>query len=170
VLELDEKEMRAKLVREYTHPHKQYAHAAGNAQVLPNSNVFIGWGRALNISEFSKDGKLLFDARLPPQNKSYRAYRFPWSGYPEERPAAVAERASEDEVRVYASWNGATEVATWEVLAGPSPGQLESLGSVARDGFETTMLVHSTEPYVAVRAKHRLGRVLGTSKPVELGG
>jgi Arylsulfotransferase (ASST) len=170
VLELDEEEMRATLVREYTHPHKQYADAAGNMQVLPNGNVFIGWGRALNISEFSKDGKLLFDARLPPQNKSYRALRFPWSGYPDERPAAVAERISEEKVRVYASWNGATEVATWEVLAGPSPGQLESLGLVARDGFETAMLARTAEPYVAVQAKNRSGRVLGTSKPVELGG
>jgi Arylsulfotransferase (ASST) len=169
VLELDEEQMRAKLVRQYTHPHKQYAHAAGNMQVLPNGNVFVGWGRALNISEFSRDGELLFDARLPPQNRSYRAFRFPWSAHPDDQPAAVAERASEDEVRVYASWNGATEVATWEVLAGPGAGQLESLGSVARDGFETALLARTAEPYVAVRAKNRSGRVLGASKPVELG-
>ncbi len=168
VLELDEEKMSASLVREYYHPQKQYAHAAGNAQVLENGNVFIGWGRALNISEFSKDGELLFDARLPRENKSYRALRFPWSGYPEERPAAVAERASEDEVRVYASWNGATEVASWEVLAGPRPGQLESLGLVARDGFETAMLVRTAEQHIVVRAKDRSGRVLGTSAPVRL--
>ena len=52
MLELDEREMRASLVREYTHPAGQYADAAGNAQVLPNGNVFVGWGRALAISEF----------------------------------------------------------------------------------------------------------------------
>jgi hypothetical protein len=66
VLKLDEEQMSATLLREYTHPDKQYAHAGGNMQLLPNDNVFIGWGRALVFSEFSKDGELLFDARLPP--------------------------------------------------------------------------------------------------------
>src|SRR5829696_4491334 len=121
VLELDEREMRASLVREYTHPDEQHADAAGNLQVLPNGNAFMGWGRAMAVSEFGKDGRLLFDARLPPQNRSYRAFRFPWRGYPTDRPAAAAERALEEEVRVYASWNGATEVESWEVLAGPRP-------------------------------------------------
>ena len=74
--------MSATLVREYTHPEKHFADAAGNMQVLPNGNVFIGWGRALGFSEFSKDGELLFDARLAPENKSYRAFRFPWRGRP----------------------------------------------------------------------------------------
>ena len=168
VLELEEDKMVATLVREYTHPDKQYADAAGNMQMLPNHNVFIGWGRALVFSEFSKDGELLFDASLPPNNKSYRAFRFPWSGHPEDRPVAVVERDSEEEVRVYASWNGATEVAAWEVLAGSRPGQLESVGSVPRNGFETVMLVQTSDPYVAVRAKDRSGEVLGTTEPVEL--
>jgi outer membrane protein assembly factor BamB len=166
VLELDEEEMSATLVREYTHPDKLFADASGNMQVLPNDNVFIGWGRALVFSEFSKDGELLFSASFP-TNGSYRAFRFPWSGHPSDRPVAVAERASEEEVRVYASWNGATQVTTWEVLAGSSPNQLESLGSVRWDGFETAMLVRTAEPYVVVRAKDRSGRVLGATKPVQ---
>jgi outer membrane protein assembly factor BamB len=167
VLELDEKQMRASLVREYTHPDKQYADAAGNMQVLPNGNVFVGWGRALAVSEFSNEGELLFDFRLSPEHRSYRAFRFPWSGSPSDRPAAVAERTSENELAVYASWNGATEVAAWEVLAGPDPVQLESLGSILRNGFETAMLVQTSEPYIAVLAKHRSGRALGASTPIE---
>jgi hypothetical protein len=166
VLELDEEQMRASLVREYTHPDKQYADAAGNMQVLPNGNVFVGWGRALAISEFSEDGELLFDLRVSPEHRSYRAFRFAWSGSPSDRPACVAERTSENELEVYASWNGATEVAAWEVLAGPHPGQLESLGSIRRDGFETAMLAKTSEPYIAVQAKHCSGRVLGDSTPV----
>jgi hypothetical protein len=65
---------------------------------------------------------------------------------------------------VYASWNGATEIATWEVLAGRHQGRLESLGQVPRNGFETAMVVQTSDPYVAVRAKDRSGGVLGTSK------
>jgi hypothetical protein len=167
VLELDEERMRASLVGEYTHPQEQHADAAGNTQVLENANVFVGWGRALAISEFSKDGELLFDATLPPENKSYRAFRFAWRGRPFDRPACVAERTSEKEVRLYASWNGATEVESWEVLCGPRAGRVKSLGSVAREGFETAMAVRTSEAYVAVRAKDRLGGVLGTSEPVE---
>ena len=168
VLELDEQKMKASLVREYTHPDKKYADAAGNLQILPNGNAFVGWGRALAISEFSKDGKLLFDAKLPPGNRSYRAFRFPWSAQPSDRPAAAAERTSEEEVRVYASWNGATEVATWEVFAGPSPNRPESLGSVPRDGFETAMVALTPAPYVAVQARDGSGRVLGSIDPVKL--
>src|SRR5215208_2406427 len=168
VLELDERKMSASLVREYTHPDKQYAHAGGNMQLLLNHNVFIGWGRALVFSEFSKDGELLFDARLPPPNRSYRYFRFPWSGHPTDRPAAVAERANEEELEVYASWNGATEVSSWEVLAGRRPEQIEPLGSVPRNGFETAMSVQSPHPYVAVQAKDRSGRVLDTTKPMKL--
>jgi hypothetical protein len=168
VLELDEEQMSASLAREYTHPDKQYAHASGNVQLLPNHNVFIGWGRALVFSEFSKDGELLFDAALPPPNGSYRYFRFPWSGHPTDRPAAVAERANEDELEVYASWNGATEVSSWEVLAGPRPDQIEPLGSVPRNGFETALSVQSPHPYVAVQAKDRSGRVLDTTEPMKL--
>ena len=166
VLDVDEMRMKASLVREYDHPNKQYADAAGNAQLLPNGNVFVGWGRALSISEFAHDGELLFDLRSKYENKTYRAFRFPWSGKPGERPAMVAERTSADEVRLYASWNGATEITSWEVLAGTN--QREPLTSVPRNGFETVMVVHTTDRYVAVRAKDRSGRVLGTSAAVEL--
>jgi hypothetical protein len=65
-LELDEEEMTAVLVHEYKHPDKQFADAGGNMQVLPNGNVFIGWGRAGVVSEFSEDGELLFSASFPP--------------------------------------------------------------------------------------------------------
>ncbi|HSK83266.1 MAG TPA: hypothetical protein VK902_07645, partial [Rubrobacter sp.] len=90
------------------------------------------------------------------------------SGHPTDEPAVAVEQGPDDKVTLYASSNGATEVATWEVLAGPRPGRLESVGAVPRDGFETSMLVQSFDPYVGVRAKDRLGQALGTSAPVKL--
>jgi hypothetical protein len=167
VLNVDEDKMKAKLVGEYTHPDKKFADAAGNTQVLPNGNVFVGWGRALAISEFDHDGKMLFDLTLPAENRSYRAFRLPWNAQPDGAPAVDAERTSSEEARVYASWNGATEVESWEVLAGPGPDRLESLGEVPRDGFETAMLVRTSDAYVAVKARDQSGRELGITRVVE---
>jgi len=35
------------------------------------------------------------------------------------------------------SWNGATELGTWAVLAGKNPSALAAAGSQRRAGFET---------------------------------
>ena len=76
------------------------------------------------------------------------------------------ERESEDKLTVYVSWNGATEVAEWEVLAGPE--QLDPLGSVPWKGFETVITVPTTEPCVGVQARDSAGRALGTVKAVKV--
>jgi hypothetical protein len=81
----------------------------------------------------------------------------------------AVERGSDGDLALYVSWNGATEVATWEVLAGSHPDKLESLGAAPRDGFETALLARTAEPYVAVRAKDSSGRALGDSKPTRSG-
>ena len=167
-VELDELKMSARLVREYTSPKKRLSTSQGNMQLLSNSNILIGWGSEPFISEFSREGELLFEARFPPGGESYRAFRFPWSGHPTDEPAVAVEQGPDDKLKLYASWNGATEVESWEVFAGPRPGRLESVGSVPWDGFETAMLVRTSHSYVAVRAKDRLGRPLGTSAPVKL--
>ena len=168
LLRLDEEEMRSTLLREYTSPEKIVATSQGSAQLLSNGNVFVGWGSAPYLSEFSRDGGLLLNAAFPPECESYRAFRFPWSGHPTDAPALAARRSSEDRVGLHASWNGATEVAAWEVISGPRPNRLEPLGSVPRDGFETAMLAQTTDPYVGVRARDSSGGILGTSDPVEL--
>jgi len=165
---LDEQKMGAKLVREYTFPEKLISTSQGNLQALPNSNVLIGWGSQPFITEFSHDGQPLLEAHFPPDGESYRAFRFPWSGHPTEEPAVALEQLSDEKVKLYASWNGATEIATWEVLAGERPGRLEPVGAVPRDGFETAMLVQTSHSYFAVRAKEHSGRVLGTSALVKL--
>jgi hypothetical protein len=168
LVELHEKEMSATLVRAYSLPQKLLATSQGNMQLLPEGNVFIGWGSAPFVSEFSYDGELLLNGRFPPDGESYRAFSFPWSGHPPEDPALAGERLSDEKVKLYASWNGATAVESWEVLAGRHPGQLESLGSVPRNGFETAMLAQTSYSYLVVRAKDRLGQALGTSAPLKL--
>ena len=169
-VKLDEDAMKAGLLREYIHPGELRSATQGSVQILPGGNVFVGWGSSPVLSEFSRDGRLLFDADFPAEGESYRAFRFPWKGQPEETPAAVAAKSgSEGELTIYASWNGATEVATWEVLAGGGPNELEPVGSAPRKGFETAITLRTDEPYVAVRAKDGSGRVLGVSEALKTG-
>lgn len=170
VLDLDEEEMTATLVREYLHPEEIVSVSQANTQVLPNGNVFVGWGSAPVSSEFTEDGELLFDARFPSGVNSYRAYREVWTGQPIDPPDVLAEAGMAGTVTIFASWNGATEVASWQVLAGPEAAQLQQATSAPRDGFETTIPVESAEPYFAVQALDASGSVLGTSEAVQAVG
>ena len=72
-LSVDEGHRRVTLQRLLQHPDRVSAAAMGNAQPLPNGNVFVGWGTAKRITEFAPDGRVLFDASLP--EVTYRAYR-----------------------------------------------------------------------------------------------
>ena len=169
MLKVDEEAMTADLVREYTLPHEPFGIYQGNVQVLPNGNAFVGWGSAPYFAEFAREGQPLFDVSFPAEVESYRAFRCPWEGRPKDAPAVAVEPGRDDRTTLYASWNGATEVATWEVLAGPGPEGLEPLGSAPRKGFETAISFTTEEPYVAARALDRSGQTLGTSEAVERG-
>jgi hypothetical protein len=82
-------------------------------------------------------------------------------------PPAIAVRAVPGANDVYASWNGATQVAFWQLLAGAQPSSLApSGGAVARQGFETLLATTNAGPYYAVQALDRSGRLLGTSQAV----
>ena len=69
---------------------------------------------------------------------------------------------------MYASWNGATQVASWRLLAGGSPSALHAILTVPRTGFETAMTVPAgtVGPYVAAQALDAAGHVLSSSAPV----
>jgi hypothetical protein len=155
------------LVAEYEHPSALKAGSQGNVQLLPSGNLFIGWGAEPWFSEFNSSGQLLFDARMPPSDQSYRAYRFLWTGTPSVPPSIAASASTSGPVTVYASWNGATEVASWRVFGGPalptSAHPLSAVASGARSGFETAIATPGPEAYVQVQALSASGAVLGTS-------
>jgi hypothetical protein len=162
ILGVDERRKRVRLVRSYEHPGGISAPNQGSTRVQPNGNVFVGWGAAPVFSEFTPGGRLVFDGRLTKGKGNYRAIREPWTGRPATRPAVAAERTRAGRVLVHASWNGATEVARWQVLAG-TPSELRGVASKARDGFETEIAARTGASHVAVRALDAQGRVLGTS-------
>jgi hypothetical protein len=77
----------------------------------------------------------------------------------------AVEVGPDDKVKLYASWNGATEVESWELLAGPDAGRLEPVGSVPG----TAKLVQTSNSHLAVRVRNRFGQTRGTSAPVTIG-
>ena len=116
------------------------------------------------MTEFTDDGRVVFDARIGAGMNSYRAYRFPWRGRPADRPAIAVRETGDDRATVYASWNGATEVARWQVLAGADPERLRPVEEAAKSGFETAIPVQSAERFIAVRALDQAGKPLGSSQ------
>jgi hypothetical protein len=163
VLELDMTRMRARLVRSYRHSPAVLTVSQGNAQTLPNRDLFVGWGADPEFSEYSPSGHQLFDGSFELGVNSYRAYRFPWTGHPSGRPALAITDSSGGAVTLYASWNGATQVSAWRVRGGRSGAALEPVTQARRTGFETVMHVTSSLPYFEVQALDANGKVLGSS-------
>lgn len=162
VLALDRRHHVARLVRAYAHPRPSLApDSQGNVERLADGNVFVGWGASPYMSEYSPAGRLLFDANLHGPDESYRSFRLPWSGNPAS-PPSIAVRGK----TAFASWNGATRVATWQVLTGSSPDLLVPAASAPHAGFETSIPTSGGATWYAVRALDAAGRVLGTSAPV----
>ncbi len=166
---LDFSTREARLASAYTHPDPPLLAASqGNMQTLADGNAVVGYGGLPEISEYARDGSLLFDAHLPYDLTFYRAFRFPWSGRPESPPAVLASlNSTGEETIVHASWNGATEVASWRVLAGERPEALKPQTTIPASDFESsTILPEKKFAYVAVQAFDSAGRVLGTSRTV----
>ncbi|HTY95775.1 MAG TPA: arylsulfotransferase family protein [Solirubrobacteraceae bacterium] len=138
----------------------------GDEQLLPNGDSFVGWGEESYMTEFGPGGNVVFDAHLPAPDQSYRAFRFQWEGSPATAPALAVKPAPGGTLTAYASWNGATGVSSWEILAGPGPGALEPVGGSASTGFETAVAVAAGRGTYVAEALDSAGRVLGESAPV----
>ncbi len=161
---LDSKTRTATLQTEDLHSPALAASFEGNVQELPGGDDFVGWGQQPYFTEFNSHGQIDFDGRFVGNNSSYRAYRFPWVGTPTTLPSVSASTAGTS-TNVYVSWNGATQVSSWRVLAGASPTSLSAVTTAAKQGFESQVTIPA-EPYVAVQALDSAGRALATSSVV----
>jgi hypothetical protein len=168
-LKLDDAAKTATVTRAEVHkPNTLLAGTQGNVQGLDaDGGIFVGWGSQGYFTEFGPSGDVLFDARLARGSDTYRAYRLPWSAAPPGRPAVAA---SDGGRTVYASFNGATNVAVWDVFSGDAPDALAVAGSARRSGFETRVRTRGPARYVAVRAKDASGAVIGTSRTIGTSG
>jgi hypothetical protein len=165
-IRLDLKAHRARLASAYTHRDPPLLAASqGNMQTLPNGNTLVGYGGVPAISEYATDGALLFDAHQPFDMSFYRAYRFGWSGRPLSPPAVLASRNNTgEETIVHVSWNGATDVAAWRVLAGRHATALTAKTTVQADEFESSTTLPERYDYVRLQALDATGHLLGSSR------
>jgi hypothetical protein len=168
-LRLDRTARTATLVAALSRGGSQFAGTQGNASPQPNGSAFINWGSRGGVSEIDSSNRLLFDAWLPQGWDNYRAYRANWTGVPYSRPEVVARAFGPSATNVYASWNGATEVVAWRILAGPTREPLSAVATAPWDDLETAVRVASAAPYIAVQALDANGRVLGISHITQRG-
>jgi hypothetical protein len=162
----DETAMTATLVRSIQYPDALISGFMGSAQGLSNGDTMIGWGEPGRFSEFDASGQLTFDAELASGYNTYRAYRFPWVGTPTTSPTVTVRQNADGTMTVHVLWNGATEVAKWQVLGGAASSALQPVATVAWNGLDTTIPVSTQVPFVQLIALNAAGATIGTSTVV----
>lgn len=151
---LDEAARTATVVADVRHRPDISATFGGDISTQPNGNRLVSWGETQRVTEFDPAGRPVLDMNFGQIN--YRVYRSVWQGFPLDPPTAVR-----DGTRLVVSWNGATEVASWQLLGGPDENNLRPVGSpVARAGFETSLAVPTGTAAVGVQALDAAGNPL----------
>jgi EmrB/QacA subfamily drug resistance transporter len=162
-LKLDTQQRTATLAAQYVRESDFAADYMGDSQPEPNGNVFVGWGSEPYFSEYTRSGKLLLDGEFPWPDLTYRATLEPWVGTPLSPPAGAATRTG-GKTTVYASWNGATRVASWRVLAGAATGRLTAVTSTPKSGFETAIPMPRSYKRFELQALDAERHVIGASR------
>ncbi len=168
LIKLDEGRRQATLRQLFRHrPNRLLAHYMGSTQMLRNGNAMLGWGSEPYLTEFAPDGSIVFDAKLPRAGQTYRAVRMPWVGRPLTKPTLTSRRVN-GRTRLYASWNGATELARWHIRTGSRATNLRDAATVPAKGFETAIELHHRPAFAAVTALDSAGRPLASSPAIAL--
>lgn len=174
--QIDESQKTVTQVWQYSPDPRVFATFMGNNQRLPNGNIFLSWGAPytkddyayINITEVTPGKQLLFELSFDQPYVSYRAFLFPWKGYPNTQPALASKMEGKALTLGY-SWNGATEVASYKVFGGNSAQSLSLIEQKTRTDFETqshlTNLAQG-ECYFQVAALDKGGNELARSKVI----
>lgn len=169
IIVIDHVSKTATQVREYVPPGLTLLSSSqGNLQVLPNNNIFIGWGNNPFVSEYSENGELLLWGYLAKEvTMNYRAQKFDWDGNPTDSPAlwAYSKGVAEDSpTTLYVSWNGATRVRWWRFYGSmQQQGPFKLLGMAYKNGFETEYTYDNYTAWCYAEALDGDGQVLGRS-------
>ncbi|KAI5464832.1 ASST-domain-containing protein [Mariannaea sp. PMI_226] len=173
VVSLDFEAMTAKLVQDYISPYKVLSISQGSVQILPNSNVLVGWGHVPAFTEFTHDGKVLCETHIGPIKfdlfgwvKNYRTFKYAWVGRPKTLPD-VAMKPKQN--ALFVSWNGATEVKKWLIQSASRPldADFRDHITVKKTQFETCIHVpQDCEEFVRIVALGKDDNILSISEIV----
>ncbi|OJJ42525.1 hypothetical protein ASPZODRAFT_76544 [Penicilliopsis zonata CBS 506.65] len=180
LIDLDVPNRVATLRTAFYHPQQMKVVSQGNVQLVPGSHgpdddgdhVIVGWGHSAAFTEYTAEGELLCDVHFGASMfftfgrvVSYRTFKGDWVGRPRTSPSAAVAGDN-----VYVSWNGATEVATWQLevwdgehLDGEQEMAFQPVNQAPRDGFETEIELPAEvhDRFVRVAALDAAGEVLG---------
>lgn len=84
IVQLNRTTEEARLVHQYNPPQAGFQSGdGGSVQILPQGNVFIGWGSVPYVTEHTADGELVYAAyfgTIGSSASSYRAFKAPYNG------------------------------------------------------------------------------------------
>jgi len=141
---VDEKNMTATLVWSYTHEPPIFATYMGDVQRMANGNNFIAWGAPYegpgyvigSMTEIDPNNNVILEITFDQPYVIYRAFRYQWQGSPDTLPDLAFNNDSSGLTLGY-SWNGATEVSSYQLYGGSTPQSLSLIDQKAKAGFET---------------------------------
>lgn len=170
ILDIAASPMTATAIKRYSRPDGGLSRLRGNAQLLPNGNMFVGWSEQGYHSEFTPDGTCVMEARfISDRFSTYRAYKFDFHGRPQTPPDLKAfvygSPSSSPTTVFYVSWNGATDVASWNFYArATADGQSVLIGNAPKTGFETMFVSDGYMDWVSAEALDADDTPLGISE------
>ncbi len=173
---LDETNKTATQVWGFTHTPPVFGTFMGNVQRLSDGNSVIGWGAPsqakgyafVTMTEVNPDNQVVLELTLDQPYVSYRAFRFPWQGTP-ATPPVLAYKMNNGTLTLGYSWNGATDVASYQVSGGTSPRALNLIENTPKTDFETQSQFNNlpaNECYFQVAAMDNNGNILAHSNIV----
>jgi hypothetical protein len=174
--QLDETDKTVTQVWDYTPGSPVLATYMGNTQRLADGNTFLSWGAPytkakytyLSITEVDPSNSVLFEFTFDQPYVSYRAFIYPWHGYPDTQPS-LGYKVNGDAITFGYSWNGATEVTAYRLYGGNTPRTLELIGGSTKTDFEDQMRLTdlpANECYFQVAALDSTGAELARSRIV----
>lgn len=130
-----------------------YSTSQGSFQTLPNGHALMGHGSVPVIEEYNATGSAVMTFQFGPYyiETGPRSFRSAWSGNPKSSPS-VAAFSSGGTTDIYVSWNGATDVVSWNVYTGSQSTQLKAASSLPKKGFETHTTIAGAAQFVQVEA------------------
>ncbi|KAH7273108.1 ASST-domain-containing protein [Fusarium solani] len=182
-LAINTTDMTVRVVHEYYHPSGIDSGAMGGMQTLESGNVIVGWGYTPSFVEYAPNGTVVMSVQRGKLGEgfqadmfAYRAHKGHWTGRPSWLPSAAvdAPHRTTENATVYLSWNGATDIASWAVLASPYANRLSGFDNLValanKTGFETQIFLgnRTSYRYMGAAALDKNGAIMGSTFVIDM--